>query len=151
MAVALSEILQEQHVTLDLRAETRNEALREIVATMKLAEQEKFLVEILAREEAHSTYMGNGVAFPHARTDLVQQIVLGIGRSQAGLIFGPAGDRAHLLFLIAVPRRMVNDYLVFVGGLARVASDAETRDALMNSQDRAEFIELIRAAAVLVE
>ena len=138
-------------MTLDFRAETRNEALREIVATMKLAEEEKFLVEILAREEAHSTHMGNGVAFPHARTDLVQQIVLGSGRSQAGLIFGPAGERAHLLFVIAVPRRMVNDYLVFVGGLARVVNDAKTRDALMNSQDRAEFIELIWAAAVLVE
>ena len=155
MAVALSDILQEQHVTLDLRAETRDEALREIVATMcgtmKLAEPEKFLDEVLAREEAHSTYMGNGVAFPHARTDLVQQIILGIGRSQAGLIFGPAGERAHFLFVIAVPRRMVNDYLVFVGGLARVVNDPKTRDALMNSHGRAEFIELIRAASVLVE
>ncbi len=70
MAAVLSDVLQEKHMTLDLRAETRDEALREIVATMRgatqVAEPEKFLGEVFAREEVHSTYMGNGVAFPHA-------------------------------------------------------------------------------------
>ena len=33
---------------------------------------------------------------------------------------GLAGERVHLLFVIAVPRRLVNDYLVCVGALARV-------------------------------
>lgn len=155
MAAVLSDVLQEKHVTLDLRAGTRDEALREIVATMrgatKVAEPEKFLGEVFAREEVHSTYVGNGVAFPHARTDLVKQIILGIGRSHGGVVFGPAGERAHLLFVIAVPRRMVNDYLVCVGALARVVNDAKMREALMNSTTEADFVELIRAASLLLE
>ena len=55
------------------------------------------------------------------------------------------------IFVIAVPRRMVNDYLVCVGGLARVVNHPKTREALMSSEDAADFIEIIRAAALLLE
>ncbi len=155
MAVVLSDILNEEQVTLELQAKNRDAALREIIATMQkqmqLAEPEKFIGEVLAREQVHSTYMGNGIAFPHARTEAVQAIILGAGRSRDGIIFGGNEERAHLLFVIAVPRRMVNDYLVCVGALARVMSDAAKREALMNAQTSAEFIELIRAASLVLE
>ena len=155
MATVLSDVLKEEHVTLALRAGTRDEALREIIATMrgetKLAEPEKFLGEVLAREQASSTYMGNGVALPHARTELVTQIIMGAGRSDDGLVFGPKGERVHLLFVIAVPQRMVNDYLVCVGALARLVNDAETRAALRHCATATEFVELIRAASLLLE
>ncbi len=155
MATVLSDVLTEEHITLALHAGTRDEALREIIATMrgenKLADPEKFFSEVRAREEAHSTYMGNGVALPHARTDLVQQIIFAVGRSEEGVVFGAEGERAHLLFVIAVPRRMVNDYLVCVGALARVVNDEKTRVALRNCATASEFIELIRAASLLLE
>ncbi|MGI9088574.1 MAG: PTS sugar transporter subunit IIA [Chthoniobacterales bacterium] len=155
MAVVLSDLLRQEQVTLELAAETRDEALREIVATMRgpgsFADPEKFLAEVIAREEVHSTYMGNEVAFPHARTELVQEIKLGIGRSRAGVPFGAEGEPARLLFVIAVPRRMVNDYLVCVGGLARVVNDPKTREALLNAETVAELIELIRATALTLE
>ncbi len=68
MATVLSDVLTEEHVTLALRAGTRDEALREIVATMrgetKLSDPEKFLGEVMAREEAHSTYMGEWRRLP---------------------------------------------------------------------------------------
>ena len=155
MAAVLSDVLTEEHVTLALQAETRDEALREIIATMggetKLADPVKFFGEVREREEAHSTYMGNGVAFPHARTDLVNEIIFGAGRSDDGVAFGDEGERVHLLFVIAVPRRMVNDYLVCVGALARVVNDPETRAALRNCATATEFVELIRAASLLLE
>ncbi|MDQ6765927.1 MAG: PTS sugar transporter subunit IIA [Verrucomicrobiota bacterium] len=155
MAATLSDVLQEEHVTLDLAASDRTGVLREIIATMRRGmnsiNADRLLGEVRAREELHTTYMADGVAFPHARTDLVQEIVLGIGRSRGGVAFGPARERAHLLFLIAVPRRMVNDYLVCVGALARVINNPETRNALMQTESKAEVVELIRAASLLLE
>ena len=155
MAVVLADLLDEQHVTLDLRARGAEEALREIIATMHAAgavtEPEKLLAEVMAREKAHSTFMGRGVAFPHARTDLVTEIVLGIGRSAEGVPFGEKGELAHLLFVIAVPRRMVTDYLVCVGALARLVSDTKTRAALDGAPTAAEFVEVLRAGSVLLE
>jgi mannitol/fructose-specific phosphotransferase system IIA component (Ntr-type) len=155
MPAVLCDVLNEEHVTLALDAITRDDALREIIATMrgatKIADAESFFAEVRAREEEHSTYMGRGVAFPHARTELVEQIILGVGRSREGVVFGAEGEPAHLLFVIAVPRRMVNDYLVCVGALARVVNDAAKRETLMNCETAAEFIELIRTASLVLE
>lgn len=150
MAVVLADLLDAQHVALELTATTRDEALREIVATMELSQPEAFLREVIAREEVHTTFMSDGVAFPHARTDLLQRIALGVGRSVEGVSFGPE-MRAHLIFVIGVPRRMINDYLVCVGALARLVRDADTRTALIKSATAAEFIELLRAGSLLLE
>lgn len=155
MAVVLADLLEEKHVTLALTAATREAALREIVATMaddgRLTEPEKFLAEVLTREETTSTYVGHGVAFPHARTDLVQEIVLGIGRSAAGVPFGAEDERAHLLFVIAVPRRMVTDYLICVGALARLTKEEKTRAAVMAAATESELVEILRAGSLALE
>jgi mannitol/fructose-specific phosphotransferase system IIA component (Ntr-type) len=155
MAAALADLLHEQHVTLSLQARTKEEALREIVGTMRangsFADPDAFLAEVLAREKQHSTFMGRGVAFPHARTNLVKEIVLGIGRSIDGVPFSANEERAHLIFLIAVPQRMVTSYLTCVGALARLASDQKMRDTLDEAATPAEFVQLLRAGSVLLQ
>lgn len=142
-------------VILELRAPDRDAALREIVAVMarggEVREAEKFIGQVLAREKATSTFVGHGVAFPHARTDLVSEIVLGIGRSAPGVEFGPRGERANLIFLLGVPIRMVTNYLVCVGALARITKEEKTRAALMNAATTAEFVEILREAWLLLE
>ena len=151
MAVVLADLLDAKHVTLELAAGSRDGALRAIVSRMDLAEPERFLGEVVAREEVHTTLMGKGVAFPHARTDLVSEIALGIGRSAAGVPFGPAAELAHLIFVIGVPKKRVNDYLVCVGALARVTKAEATRDELMQSQSAEEFVEILRAGSLLLQ
>ena len=155
MAVVLADVLDEQSVTLELRAQTCDDALREIIATMqcdgRVDDVETLFAEVLARERAHSTFMGRGVAFPHARTNLVNQICLGIGRSHGGISFGGQGELAHLIFVIAVPQRMVTDYLTCVGTLARLSSDEKTRAALDGAKTPGEFIEVLRVGSLLLE
>lgn len=155
MAVTLPDLLNEQHTLLDLRSRNRDEALREIVEALsqagKVREPEKFFAEVRLREEQQTTFAGNGVAFPHARTDLLRQIVLGIGRSRDGVLFGPNVETAHLVFVIGVPRRMVTDYLVCVGALARITKDAANREALMSMETPAEFVDLLREKSLLLE
>ncbi len=155
MAVVLADLLEEKHLTLELQARTRAEALREIVASMTpggaLREPEKFLAEVMAREETHTTFMGHGLAFPHARTELAEEIVLGLGRSAAGVPFGENGELAHLIFVIGVPQRMVSDYLVCVGALARLTKDEPMRRALLEADSAGEMVELLRAGSLRLE
>jgi len=155
MAVMLADLLDERHVSLHLRARTREDALREIIATMegdtRVREPEKFFAEVLAREMMQTTFMGNGVAFPHVRTDLVMEILLGIGRSPGGVPFGRNGEAAHLIFVIGVPRRMITDYLVCIGALARLTKEAKTRATLMAATTPADVVELLRAGSLLLE
>ena len=154
MAVVLSDLLDEQQVELGLRARARDDALQEIVDLLqmngKLSDGEKFLAAVIARERTASTLTENGVAFPHARTDLVKEIVLGIGRSKEGVRFANSGEPAHLIFVIGVPRQMIQDYLVCVGAIARLTKDDSIRAQLLQAQTRTELVERLRDASLLL-
>ena len=149
MAIALTDLLDEKQISLQLRAQRSANAVREIVQLLatngKIDNPEKFLKQLLARERVKPSAVEHGVAFPHARTDLVDEIVLGIGRSRAGIPFG-RGERAHLIFVIGVPQRLVNDYLICVGTLARLVKDDATRAALLRAQAAAEFVDILKRA-----
>jgi mannitol/fructose-specific phosphotransferase system IIA component (Ntr-type) len=155
MSALLSEILDPDLVVLELREGTAAEAILEIAELLRdhghVQDYYKFADAVMEREGRSSTNTGEGVAFPHARTDLVERIALGIGRSAAGIRFGPAKELVHLIFLFGVPKQMVTDYLVCVGAVARVVKDKAKRDALLAATTAEEFIEQLRAGALLVE
>src|SRR6266446_4509380 len=119
MAIALLDILDERHIALRSKSRRQANTLREIIGLLEktgsVLQPADFLAQVLARERVNSTLAENGVAFPHARTELVDQIALGVGRSRAGIPWNDKGERARLIFVVAVPQRLVNDYLVLVG------------------------------------
>ena len=147
MAIALADLLDVKQVILRLRSRKPANAIREIVQLMvhnrKIDKPNAFLEQVLAREQAHPSLVENGVAFPHARTDLVDQIVLSIGRSRAGIPFGQNGMRARLIFVIGVPQQLVNDYLISVGALARLVKDDAIRSTLLRAETPREFLDAL--------
>jgi len=155
MSALLSEILDPKLVALELREGTAAEAILEIAELLRdnghVQDYFKFADAVMEREGRSSTNTGDGVAFPHARTDLVERLTLGIGRSTAGIRFGMSKEPVHLIFLVGVPKKMVTDYLVCVGALARVVKDKARRDTLMAAATAEEFVEQLRAGALLVE
>ncbi|HYR22580.1 MAG TPA: PTS sugar transporter subunit IIA [Chthoniobacterales bacterium] len=150
MAIALADLVDPTQIALNLRAHTQDEAMREIVdllvANEKIDNAERFLNKLQLRERTNSTYAANGVAFPHARTKLVDEIVLGIGRSEAGVPWTGKGEVAHLIFLIAVPERLISDYLVVVGAIARITKDRPLRTLLLHAESVDEFIATLLGA-----
>src|SRR5512141_237480 len=135
MPIALADLLHEQQVILRLRSRKPANAIREIVDVVasdisgrKIAKPEAFLKEVLAREQTHPSVVENGV-----------------GRSRAGVPFGENQQRATLIFVIGVPERLLSDYLVCVGTLARLVKDETIRSRLLNAETPREFIEALTA------
>src|SRR5947208_9736248 len=155
MSALLSEILDPKLVVLELREQTAAEAILEIVERLRdqglVQDFYKLADAVMEREGRTSTNTGEGVAFPHARTDLVDRLVLGIGRSREGIPFGYSSELVHLIFLVGVPQRMVTDYLVCLGAPRRVVKGKGRRDALMAAASEEEFVELMRDASLKVE
>jgi mannitol/fructose-specific phosphotransferase system IIA component (Ntr-type) len=149
MAIALSELLDEGQVILRLRSRKLPNALREIVQLLaqngKIDDAERFLEQVLAREQAQPSAVENGVAFLHGRTDLVNEIVIGIGRSRAGIPVGANQRRARLIFVIGVPERLVNDYLICVGTLVRLVKDDAIRTTLIEAETPRQFLDALTA------
>jgi mannitol/fructose-specific phosphotransferase system IIA component (Ntr-type) len=150
MSIALADLIDPKQIALNLRARTHAEAMREIVdllvTTGKIDNAERFLNKLRQREQTNSTYAADGVAFPHARTKLVDEIVLAIGRSDAGIPWTGKGEIAHLIFLIAVPERLISDYLVVVGAIARITKDRPLRTLLLHAESVEEFIATLLGA-----
>lgn len=153
MAIALADILKQRQVVPQLKARRMNNAVRELIdvlaTTEKLRQPDRFFEQVISREEASSTLTENGVAFPHARTDLVEEIALVVGRSRAGIPWHAEGARAYLIFLVAVPRQLVNDYLVIVGKLARITRDERRRKELLDATSPAEIVATLLEAPSL--
>jgi mannitol/fructose-specific phosphotransferase system IIA component (Ntr-type) len=149
MAIALPELLDERQVLLRLRSRKLPNALREISQLLaqngKIDNAEIFLQQVLAREREHPSVVENGVAFPHARTDLVDEIVIGVGRNRAGIPVGTNQERARLIFVIGVPERLVNDYLICVGTLVRLTKDDAIRTALLEAETPRQFLDTLIA------
>ena len=85
--------------------------------------------------------------FRMEEADLVQEILLVIGRSPAGVRFGKRDQRANLVFLIGVPQRLVSDYLICVGALARIVRNESIRSDLLRAPTREEFVAILRTAS----
>src|SRR5947207_14799263 len=103
MPIALADLLTEQQVILRLSSRKPVNAIREIVDVLasdiggrKIANPEVFLEQVLARERTHPSTVENGVVFPHARTDWVDEIGIGGGRSRAGIASGEDQHAANL-------------------------------------------------------
>jgi len=150
MAITPADLLNPRHVELTLRSRTAEPAIRELINVVASGEPivdlEKFADQIIARERATPSAVEDGVVFPHARTDLVQEILLVIGRSRAGVRFGKPDQRANLIFLIGVPQRLVSDYLICVGALARIVRNETIRSELLRAPTREEFTAILRNA-----
>ena len=150
MAIALADLIDPAHITLNLRVHSQTHTLREIVdllvAAGKIDNAEKFLEQLRAREVTNSTYAADGVAFPHARTKLVDEIVVGVGRSEAGIPWTGKGEIAQLIFLIAVPERLISDYLVVVGAIARITRDRPLRTLLLHAESVDDFVATLLSA-----
>jgi len=98
---------------LQLKSRRQANAPHEIIGlfekTGSLLQPTDFLAQVLVRERVNSTLAENSVAFPHARTELVDQIALAVGRSRAGIPWNDKDERAPLIFVLAVPQRLVKD------------------------------------------
>ncbi len=142
MSFSAAQILQPSRIALDITAMDKNQAILEVAGIVRgdadMVDFDLFCRELLARDELRSTAAGYGVAFPHARTDAVREIVIAAGRSPGGIQFGE--ERVHYIFVIGTPREKVSDYLVAVGTLARLLRMEKIRASLARAATPEDFI-----------
>jgi len=146
----ISSLLKPEQIKLELAQQKRVNAINEVAQLLQsnpnVTNFAGFYEELLARERIESTCLGNGIAFPHARTDSLKGMVLAIGRSTEGVWFENSNETVKLVFVIGTPKRMVTDYLSVVGGLARLLKDASTREKLISAPTVEEFIATLTQA-----
>jgi fructose-specific phosphotransferase system IIA component len=146
-AVDLARITEER-VCLDLSATDKAGVIREMIEVLgnhdRIRNKEELLKGLQAREQLETTGIGDGVALPHARTDIVKELMVAFGRSKKGVEFEALDDKpVHLVFLIVAPRKDSSKVMKLLAGFCRILGDEGFRQALLAAETKREVVGLI--------
>jgi nitrogen PTS system EIIA component len=143
----LREFFDREAIDLDLQGSSKDEILKELIRLLHLDEKsEGILFKMLKRREnLGSTGIGKGIAIPHCRSLVVQQLRVAFGRKPAGVDFNAIDNQpVHNFFLIvAPPLEVSNQYLPVLGKLAQFAKEKDLTNRLRDIRSSDEFIKLI--------
>lgn len=139
----LEEFLGPHEVRLDLEAESKDEALREMVGLLGLdANAEETLFKLLRkRENLGSTGIGKRVAIPHCRSLVVDRLRLAYGRKRGGLDFDAVDGKPvhHVFLIVAPPVEVSNQYLPVLGRIAQFCKEPRNLARLDEVETAEEF------------
>ena len=150
MTGKITPLLDPARIVLHLQSTERSAALNETARLLdghpSVTSFAGFFGELLTRDRLDTTCLGNGVALPHARTAHVREIVLAVGRSDAGIVFDQSGEIVRLFFVLGTPKTKPGDYLAILSALCRLLRDDANREALLAAATPEDFIAIVRAA-----
>jgi fructose-specific phosphotransferase system IIA component len=145
--MTLANLLSEDLILPDLKADGRWEAISEIVELLVRSgrilpeDSESVLDSIRQREQTMSTGIGLGIAIPHASSDKVQDVVAGFGRSKTGIEFDSLdGQPVSFIVLFVVPKDQFQTHLRTLAAIAKFLNDRTVRDELSAATTAAEIL-----------
>lgn len=142
----LFSLLKPDRINLDMTARKKSDALRELVDLIHKEKDSDLLVStLLKREELGSTGIGKGVAIPHGRSLVVENLEIVVARSKAGVEFNAIDKKpVNLFFLIvAPPQDPGNQYLITLGRVAVVCQELLKKKLYEKPETPEEFIKLV--------
>lgn len=149
--IRISEVIREEGIVLDLGTRDKKAVIAEMVEKIDnlglIEDKNRFLADILKRENLESTGIGLGVAIPHARTAAARELILTFGRSTQGVDFNSLdGKPSHLIFLIAAPEEEKSAYIMALARLSKILRKEAVRVGLTRAFSPVEVIDIIKAA-----
>ena len=141
-------IAEPDAVVLDLEAETGEAAVRLLHGRLTevseaISNAADFLRDVFQRMKESPVGIADDVALPHARTNAVSRIVIGVGRTRNPVPFDAGHPAVRLIFLIGTPKNEVTGYLKVVASLSRVLRNPAIRAGLYSATNEAEFRALL--------
>jgi diadenylate cyclase len=148
-SMRLDRILAKNRV-IDLVSQDFGGAIEELLNTCPLDDNEdgkkaRLLKKtLLKREDAITSYLGNGVALPHFKFKYSKQYVLAVGRCPCGLVHnGQHNQELRLVFLLLVSDS-APDYLNTLSNLARIFHVKAVMEKLIGEPTLGGFRERVK-------
>ena len=151
----LAQFFEPDLIDVDMTAESKKEAVEKLVELFITKYPDKNKQELIQavndREARGSTSFGRGFAFPHARTDAVNDLHIAFGISRKGLPDqSPDGVPLKVVCLLLTPRNISKLYLQALSGLANFARRPGIVDELLLANSPGALIKIIEKAEIEV-
>jgi PTS system fructose-specific IIC component len=150
--MTLLDLLSPSNIILDQNPGDKQELFRQLADKMiaenyiSAADLNSFISGLNAREALSTTGIGDGIAIPHIKSELITKPVILFLRPQDGIPWDSLDEQpVYLAFMIAVPENAEAEHLDILTRLCRWLMDDELRLALMQVKEASEVIALLAA------
>lgn len=147
----LSGYLDPNLIDTDIRAASKEEALRDLLNRMeangRIKSADDLLVAFLNREKMMTTGIGNGLAVPHIHTSLVEEFCMAFGHCRQGIDYDALdGEPVYLIFMIAAVEETTRKHVRLVSTLMRLLVMPGVLDAIREAETPEGIIKVFRNA-----
>ncbi len=144
----LADVLNEKRIALDVQAASLTDAIPQILARIPPGElplpAEKIAKAVLERESAMSTYLGHGLATPHARLEIEKALLI-FARSDSGIAISGQTEKVHLIFILLTPASFPRTQVRLLARIAGLMTSEFMAERLREAETPQAILEAIRA------
>ena len=150
----LVELLSADRIRVPLSARTKDAVLEELVELASKGHDAKVRSAILAavreRESVLSTGIGGGVAIPHGKTPVIDQLIVAAGIASTPIEFDALdGHPVELFFLLIGPESASGAHVKTLSRISRLLRREPLRAALRAAKSAEEFLGIVRSSEVV--
>ncbi|MDR1971676.1 MAG: PTS sugar transporter subunit IIA [Treponema sp.] len=136
----LHEVFPARCIKVDLEAEDKEEAFEEMVdhfcQVTRNNAREEILEALREREAKMSTGIHKGIAVPHGKTNVVDEVFGILGISRKGVDYDALdGEPVYLLFMILAPQKDSEKHLRLLKRLAELLENPQFYMDLLSQKD----------------
>ena len=115
-----------------------------LMTTGKIRDRAAALQSILDREHKMSTGIQNGVAIPHGKTDVVDDLVAGFGIKKVGIDFDALdGEKSRIFIMTLSPVNRSGPHVQFLAEVSQLLTDAEKRERLLRAETPDQVLDIL--------
>jgi len=144
----ITDLLDSRSIDINGTASSKEDAINKMVELIcksgKIINKEEYRKRVFEREEEGSTGIGEGIAIPHAKCDVVSKPGLAAMVVKDGVEFDALdGEPVYLIFLIAAPDTKENVHLDVLSKLSVMMMNESFSNSLKQAKSVEEFLKII--------
>jgi PTS system nitrogen regulatory IIA component len=143
------DFLSQDTIVVDLKSTDKKSAIIELVdvlkSTKKLEKTDEVINVVLEREKLGSTGIGQGVAIPHGKANVLTEQLGVLGISRKGIEFNSLdGEPVNIIFLLVGPIEVAGQHLKALSRISRLFKDKFLRQAIRNATTKEDVVKIIQ-------
>ncbi len=144
----LKKVLTPSVVSCNLPGSTKEEILESLMdiamSTGKVKDRHAAMLAIQERERKMSTGIQNGIAIPHGKTDVVEDLVACLGIKKEGVDFDALdGEKSRIFILTLSPVNRSGPHVQFLAEISQLLTDSQKRDRLLKAQSADQVLDIL--------
>jgi PTS system nitrogen regulatory IIA component len=145
----IMDFLSQDTIIVDLKATDKKSAIIELVnaleKTKKIKKKDEIISVVLEREKLGSTGIGQGVAIPHGKVEVLTEQMGVLGISHKGIEFNSLdGELVHIVFLLVGPVEVAGQHLKALSRISRLFKDKFLRQAIREAKTSEDVVKIIQ-------